>query len=242
LSVPPDFSLPMSYGMYGGHASIHLRYDSSDLNPTYKFGEDTTKQNIAYIQLGSPNYRISQMVKNGGNILDAYGYVTVISPCGLPLRGIIGIRSDPIMLVAINCINVEESVAFYKSLGFVEQPYPYARPSNGKGQFEPAQEAKSVYLSLSPNSMGILLRPTKNKRKGAIQPNRSIRSLSIVYDPTNYNVAFSDSNGTNNDLESRDVIDPSGVPISFLSVDNFEKEEKMTAVQQSASPEQILAG
>jgi hypothetical protein len=222
----------MSYEMYGGHASIHLRYDSSDLNPTYKFGEDTSKQSVAYLQVGAPTYRISQMIKNGGNILDAYGYVTVISPCGLPIRGIIGIRSDPMMMVAINCNNLDESVAFYKSLGFVEVPYPYARPSNGKGQFEPPQEPKSVYLSFSPNSMGLLLLPTKNKKKGPIQPNRSIRSLSIVYDPTEYNAALSDeSENKNNDLEGRNLIDPSGVPVSFLSVSDFEQEQKMTTMR-----------
>jgi len=71
--------------------------------------------------VGVPGYRISQMVAAGANILDAYGLVNVISPCGLPLRGIVGISPDPIMFVAINCDNVKESAAFYDQLGFVEQ-------------------------------------------------------------------------------------------------------------------------
>lgn len=71
--------------------------------------------------VGVPGYRISQMVAAGGNILDAYGLVNVISPCGLPVRGIVGISPDPIMFVAINCDNVKESAAFYEQLGFMEQ-------------------------------------------------------------------------------------------------------------------------
>jgi hypothetical protein len=57
----------------------------------------------------------------GGQINDAYGFVNVISPCGLPMRGIVGISPDPIMFVAINCANVQQSKAFYEQLGFVEQ-------------------------------------------------------------------------------------------------------------------------
>jgi hypothetical protein len=61
------------------------------------------------------------MVAAGGNIIDAYGLVNVIAPCGLPMRGIVGISPDPIMFVAINCKKVKESVAYYQQLGFVEQ-------------------------------------------------------------------------------------------------------------------------
>lgn len=71
--------------------------------------------------VGVPNYRVSKMTANGGNILDAYGYVNVVSPSGLPIRSIIGIRPDPMMFVAINCENVQKSKAFYQQLGFVEQ-------------------------------------------------------------------------------------------------------------------------
>ncbi len=145
LSIPEDFELPVSsFGMYGGHASIHIRYDSRAPSLLYRQGDDAPGDNIAYLQgkescskhqanlygtqflilkptVGVPGYRISQMVAAGGNILDAYGLVNVISPCGLPMRGIVGISPDPIMFVAINCASVKESVAFYQRLGFAEQ-------------------------------------------------------------------------------------------------------------------------
>ena len=72
-------------------------------------------------EVAVPEYRISQMTQNGGNIIDAFGFVNVISPSGLPMRGIVGISPDPIMFVAINCIDMKQSKAFYQQLGFVEQ-------------------------------------------------------------------------------------------------------------------------
>ena len=46
------------------------------------------------------------MVKNAGNVIDAYGWVNVVSPAGLPIRAIVGIRPDPIMFFAVNCVDV----------------------------------------------------------------------------------------------------------------------------------------
>ncbi len=130
MKIPDTFEIPVSsFSQYGGHASICIRYDSQTLDLYYKQGSDDgtnnsnskVSNNIAYLQVGVPEYRISQMVKNGGNILDAYGVVNVISPSGLPMRGIVGISPDPMMFVALNCLNVRESRDFYAQLGFVEQ-------------------------------------------------------------------------------------------------------------------------
>jgi hypothetical protein len=75
LNVPSDFQLPVSsFAKYGGHASIHLVYDTKEATPFYRTGDNAPGNNIAYLQMGVPSYRISQMVKNGGNILDAYGF------------------------------------------------------------------------------------------------------------------------------------------------------------------------
>ena len=217
LSVPPDFKIPVSsFAQYGGHASIHLVYDAKMSAPLYRTGDSAPGDNIVYLQVGVPAYRVSQMVANGGNVLDAYGIVNVVSPSGLPLRGIVGISPDPIMFVAINCANVEASKSFYQQLGFVEQEYPYARPSKGTGQFEPPQPPKSVYMAPSKNSMGVLLLQSKKKK---ITQNPVLESLKIVYNPTG-----------DSDAQERvpTVFDPSGVPISFQPVSEFEAEEKVT--------------
>jgi catechol 2,3-dioxygenase-like lactoylglutathione lyase family enzyme len=166
--------------------------------------------------VGVPGYRISQMQANGGNILDAYGLVTVVSPAGLPIRGVVGIAPDPIMYVAINCKDVKESKEFYENLGFVEQEVPYSRPSKGTTMFEPAPPKNSYYMSPSPNCMGVLL--LQGKKKKYITPNPVVESLNIVYKPLS-----EESSG-----DTLVFKDPSGVPIRFQSADAFTKLEKVT--------------
>jgi len=217
LSIPDDFQIPVSsFGEYGGHASINVRYDPSSTSALYRQGDDAPGDNIAYLQVGVPGYRISQMVANGGKIIDAYGLVNVVSPSGLPIRGIVGISPDPIMFVAINCKDVKESRAFYEQLGFVEQEVPYSRPSKGTTIFEPAPPKGSCYMSPSPNCMGVLLLPTKQRK--AITPNPVLESLNVVYKP-------SSEASSENDLTLKD---PSGVSIAFQSVTDFSAIEKIT--------------
>lgn len=217
LSVPKNFELPVSsFSKYGGHASINVRYDTQSVAPLYRQGDDTPGNSIAYLALGVPGYRISQMQANGGNILDAYGLVTVVSPAGLPIRGVVGIAPDPIMYVAINCKDVKESKEFYENLGFVEQEVPYSRPSKGTTMFEPAPPKNSYYMSPSPNCMGVLL--LQGKKKKYITPNPVVESLNIVYKPLS-----EESSG-----DTLVFKDPSGVPIRFQSADAFTKLEKVT--------------
>ena len=159
------------------------------------------------------------MTKNGANVLDAYGYINVVSPSGLPMRGIVGISPDPMMFVALNCANVEESRAYYQQLGFAEQEYPFARPSKGTGQFEPPQPPKSVYMAPSPNCMGVLLLQSKKKK---ITPNPVVQSLNIVYTPSEQG----DSS------EEMVVTDPSGVSIAFQPVNVFEAQERSFRIRK----------
>lgn len=217
VSIPEDFTIPVSsFAKYGGHSSICILYDPRLTSALYRMGNDAPGNNIAYVQVGVPTYRISQMVKSGGKILDAYGIVNVISPSGLPMRGIVGISPDPIMFVAINCENLQKSKAFYEQLGFVEQEYPFARPSKGLGQFEPPQPSKSIYLAPSNNCMGVLLLPFKRKPI----PNPVLETLNIVYSEE-YTPASQSS-------ADEMYTDPSGVNLSFESVATFEVEEKIT--------------
>jgi len=218
LSIPDDFELPVSsFANYGGHASIHIRYDSRITTPLYRQGDNPPGDNIAFLQVGVPGYRISQMVAAGGNILDAYGLVNVVSPAGLPMRGIVGISPDPIMFIAINCENVKESAAFYEKLGFVEQAYPFSRPSKGTTIFEPDKPKNAIYMAPSPNCMGVLLLQNKGRKK--VTPNPAVGPLNIVYTPA------ADASDGESELMLKD---PSGLPIQFQSVDSFSKLEKIT--------------
>jgi hypothetical protein len=222
LSIPSDFTPGVSsFSKYGGHASIRIVYDSQTTTAFYRTGDSKPPgDNIAFLQIAVPGYRISQMVASNAYIQDAYGFVNVISPSGLPIRGIVGIWPDPMMFVAIRCLDVNASRHFYEQLGFVEQNYPFSRPSNGAGPFEPAQPRNSVYLAPSSNSMGILLLPTP-KSSSRITPNPVLVGLNVVYTP------LSENADAQNEVAMK-VVDPSGVGIDFQSVSEFEREERMT--------------
>ena len=106
----------------------------------------------------------------------------------------------------------------------LKKEYPYSRPSKGTGQFEPSQPKNSIYLAPSPNSMGVLLLQAERKKK-SIKANPSVRSLNIVYTP-------SDGGGqaADDDPSSMELMDPSFVPYSFGKVTSFEKEEQSTRI------------
>jgi hypothetical protein len=253
MSIPGEWEPAVSsWASYGGHASVHIRYDGQTVEPYYTKGNgngndsdndsgapapgnSNSNSNIAYLQLGVPEYRVSQMVKNGGNVYNGYGIVEVISPSGLPVRGIVGIRPDPMMLIALNCKSVKESKEFYQQLGFVEQEYPYCRPNRGKGQFEPEQPKKSVYLAPSKNSMGVLLLQAEKKGK-RMNANPAVRSLNIVFQPSEGTVVDVDVDAdADADVgEQLKVIDPSAVPIAFESIELFEKRERTTRIEVPA--------
>ena len=195
---------------------------------------------MAYLQLGVPQYRISQMVKYGGNVLDAFGWVNVVCPAGLPIRAIVGIRPDPIMFLAINCIDITQSEEYYTQLGFFRQEYPYERLNSGQGQFEPPQPKKSVYLAPSSNCMGVLLLQNKNRKKEVV-PNPVLRSINIVYnDPTttiptpNDDSSPSSGGGASPTVVNVEpqIMDPSSIPVSFIPQEYFEKEIKLTTVNR----------
>ena len=51
LSIPENCELPVSsFATYGGHASIHIRYDSKTTDLFYRQGENAPGDNIAYLQ------------------------------------------------------------------------------------------------------------------------------------------------------------------------------------------------
>ena len=242
MSIPDQWEPAVSsLASYGGHASIHIRYDSQTsqnyYNPNFDSGYNTSPapgNNVAYLQLGVPEYRISQMVKTGGNVYNGYGIVEAISPSGLPIRGIIGIHPDPMMFLALNCKNVNESKEFYQQLGFVPQEYPYCRPNKGKGQFEPEQPKNSVYLAPSRNSFGILLLQADKKKVKNLTTNPVLQSMNVVYQPSQGTMVNVGNDG-DSDADLLKVVDPSNVPIAFEPIGLFEKREQATRINVDAN-------
>ncbi|KAJ1639220.1 hypothetical protein T492DRAFT_126498 [Pavlovales sp. CCMP2436] len=61
-----------------------------------------------------PNVRITGLIKAGGEIESAYGYVEVTSPGGLGVRVITSARRDPFEFVAVRVPDVEAAASFYE--------------------------------------------------------------------------------------------------------------------------------
>jgi len=231
MSIPDDFVIPASsFNQYGGHASIHLQYDITATTPYYRSDGNVPGDNVEFLQVGVPQYRVSQMTGAGGTVVDAFGFVNVVSPSGLPMRGIVGVWPDPMMFVAIRCANVEESRKFYETtLGFKEVDYPYCRLLKGKGDFEPEKPKNSIYLAPSEKSMGVLLLPLERKlfslNNNKITPNPVVGSLDLVYNPSDNkdpNLIYASLDA----FPERIIKDPSGVKIAFETYSTFESIER----------------
>lgn len=59
VNIPENFIVPMSFTQYGGHASIHIRFDSTATESLYTYTKNTTTNavsttlpgdNIAFLQ------------------------------------------------------------------------------------------------------------------------------------------------------------------------------------------------
>ena len=51
LSIPENFQIPVSsFGQYGGHASICIRYNTQAKSALYRIGDAAPGDNIAYLQ------------------------------------------------------------------------------------------------------------------------------------------------------------------------------------------------
>jgi hypothetical protein len=81
--------------------------------------------------------------------------------------------------------------------------------------------------------MGILLLQNKNRKKPVV-PNRTLLSLNVVYTPSNDDGGGSSSSSSDDRADRTPrLLDPSSVPISFISQDSLEKEIKRTSIVTS---------
>ena len=257
MKIPDKFEMPVSsFSEYGGHASICIRYDSKTSDRYYKPGDISPPgNNIAYLQVGVPSYRISQMMRTGGNIIDAYGIVNVISPSGFPMRGIVGINPDPRMFIALNCKNVQETREFYEQLGFIEQVSKYISieikiivvfgktfSSNHSfilffycvnQEYPYCRPGKGTGQFEPPQpKKSVYLAPSKYSMGVLLlQAEKKLKTIQLNPVFRSMNIVYTPSEGTVVDSsEPLKISDPSGVGITFQSYKIFEKEELSTRV------------
>ncbi len=130
-----------------------------------------------------PSLRISKLIESGGAIRSAYGWVICTSPGGLVHQIIVGERRDPVMMLALNVLDVKKAAAFYTNvLGMKETAYPLTRIP--ESIYEPKQPKGTKYLAYNPDGFGILLLPTprdvKAVRMGGVVDKLAILDTDVV--------------------------------------------------------------
>jgi hypothetical protein len=127
---------------------------------------------LQYVQLAIPIFRLSQVMKNGGDIQSAYGWTQLTAPGGLPLRVHIDeSRRDPFEFVALRTSSLKSSVAHYESLGLrkvdeksgrkVELSINKNTIFENSDAYEPDREVGSILMSYGDKKAetGVLLLP-----------------------------------------------------------------------------------
>jgi hypothetical protein len=115
----------------------------------------------------------------GAVVQYAYGWVDLDAPYAIPLQMVVGIARDPIMLACIRVSSVSQSKSYFESLGMKELPFSLARQKGS--QFEQTQPKDSVYLSFSPDTLGLLLVPSPPKA-APLSIGNTLKCLSFVVD------------------------------------------------------------
>jgi len=136
-------------------------------------------------QICTPNQlRVSQITETGGEFLYGFGYFDLRTPNGVPIRAYVGKRRDPFELIAINSVDPKGLASFHKKppLGLSE-----AKRIPSFNDYIPNPPRGSVLLSAANdvrNSLGILLQPWRNTRRGQPARGNVFKRLAILTNDT----------------------------------------------------------
>jgi len=187
---------------------------------------------VQYIQLGIPVFRLTQVMKMGGDIQSAYGWTDLLAPGGIPLHVRIDeTRRDPFEFIAIRTNSIEKSVNYFKGLGMTAGE-PTGRKKIEITQYTntifqnadatvPDREIGSVLMAYGDPSIatGLMLLPPKSRKSiQSVDPSMRLR----VVGQSPLELA--------NDMSTS----PEGLPSIFVAPDAFEKAVQ-GGVQRSAS-------
>jgi len=155
-------------------------------------GPNPLGEQLEYLQLAMPVFRLSQVMAYGGKIESAYGWTLLTAPGGVQLRVKIDeTRRDPFEFVAFRVSNLKAAIKHYEAQG-MQSGEPYgARKLNKKfsiessnsifeagDAFEPEREIGSVLMNYGDpfSSTGLLLVPPLSRKKLALgKPEPRIR-------------------------------------------------------------------
>ena len=154
------------YADDGGKAALVFKQSTK---PPSAEGERTTDIGnvLSYIQITVPfGLRVSQIYESGGDLLYGFGFFDMRSPAGIPVRGQVATRRDPLEVVALNVKNVREAEkALVAKFGYVA-----AKPLD-TNKYAPKSPPGSRLLAFSSptKTLGILLQPSRETlRRGDV--------------------------------------------------------------------------
>eukprot|EP00238_Polyblepharides_amylifera_P006421 CAMPEP_0196583828 /NCGR_PEP_ID=MMETSP1081-20130531/44847_1 /TAXON_ID=36882 /ORGANISM="Pyramimonas amylifera, Strain CCMP720" /LENGTH=359 /DNA_ID=CAMNT_0041904845 /DNA_START=305 /DNA_END=1384 /DNA_ORIENTATION=- len=91
---------------------------------------------LEYIQVAVGNVRLGALVESGAKVLYSYGYLELLAPGGLLVKQRVGVRRDPVELLAFKVKNIDAAVEYYEqALGMqvVERTPPLICTQEKKG-------------------------------------------------------------------------------------------------------------
>ena len=146
----------------GGHATItfqsQLDRSTNRITRTNKRYGNYSPSEVKYIKIGTEVLRISKGVEKGMNVKYAYGWIDVDSPSNVPYEVVLGITRDPLMMLAIEVLDIQLNEKFFvNTIGMKRLPFPLARSPGS--QYEATQPPDSVHLGFGPDLMSLLLIP-----------------------------------------------------------------------------------
>lgn len=215
-----------SFNSYGGHLSLEL---NSQLGKSDSEEEEAvfydTGSGVQFMQVAVDEYRISKIIKNGGILESGYGFLQIITPGGLRIKLMSGMRRDPPMFIALKVADMTKSIAWYTDVaGMTKMPYPLARAPGSP--FEPLQPKKSVFMAYEGEAFGVLLIPME---RGEIIRPGSFYSLAVLVEDVDkvaedLGTAARTTPGARFQTRYVSASDPDGYVVKFLDYNDWRKE------------------
>jgi len=176
---------------------------------------------LQYLQLAMPYNRLSRIMAAGGTIESAYGWTSLLSPGGLPLRVRIDEgRRDPFEFVALRVNNLRASIKHYEGQGMrAGKPTDLRKKISldinansfyeASDAMEPDRQPGAVLMSFDDPSLttGLLLLPPLSRKR--VDVGSSDLSLRVV------GAAPPEANGA-------PFASPDGIPALYMGPSEFE--------------------
>lgn len=138
----------------GGKGVVEIRQATGDASDVGNV--------LSYVAVTVPfGLRVSQIYESGGELLYGFGFFDMRSPGGIPIRGQVATRRDPLEVVALNVQNVRAAEKFLISeFGFKTQ-----KPLDENGYAPKSPSGSRLLYFVSPmKTFTLILQPWRDRK------------------------------------------------------------------------------